>query len=139
MASRTARSNDSVRPSTTSRASQPKNTSAATAAPYPMAGLRFNGLFPPEQRLETLPDIAHHQACALRVGVQTIGLHQVGVARHTGQQKRDQWRFVTRCQRGEQGIEFSDVLRAVVGRQRDSGQNYMCAVLLERFDHLREV
>jgi hypothetical protein len=71
--------------------------------------------------------------------VQAVTLHQVGMAPHAFEQKRNEGQLVLFRQTFVHALEFADVVGAVIRRERNAGQHHAGAGTLQRFDHLREV
>ncbi len=76
---------------------------------------------------------------ALGCGVGGVVLHVAGDAVDVFEQEGQQADVVLLCERGVHGVESFDVVGAVVGWQRDAGENDLGAACLELRDDAGEV
>ncbi len=92
-----------------------------------------------EQWLDVRQNVGGDDLVAFVSGVGVIGLHHALHAVDVVEQEGQHGHFVLTGQRGVVAGEALDVVRAVVGRQRDAGEDDLDACRLEGLDHAGEV
>lgn len=88
-----------------------------------------------QQRLQHRPDIIDDARLGLGAGMYAISLHQCGVIRHSGQQKRHQGQVIASSQFAEQGLKLFGVLGAIIRRDAHLDQDHPGAGLPGQLDH----
>jgi hypothetical protein len=83
--------------------------------------------------------IAGYLLVALCRGVKAIGLHAAGNAINVLEQEGKHWHTIFAGQRDINFVELADVIRAVIGRQRNTAEHNLGACVLERRDDPVEV
>ena len=83
-----------------------------------------------QERLENPQYVLRHDAVPVTGGMNSVALHQSGIAAYAAQQKRNKRQVVLLCQVFLNSFERADVLRAVVGRERHAGEHDPRAGLL---------
>jgi len=80
-----------------------------------------------QQRLEVAKDVVRHQLIAFGGGMNAVTLHRIGQGNHRREEKRNQWRAVLGGGAGVHALKVADVVGAVVGWERDAGDEQLGA------------
>jgi hypothetical protein len=83
--------------------------------------------------------ISGHLLISLRCRVDSVVLHAAGNAVNVLEQEGKQWQMVLLGERRIGLVELPDIVRSVVGRQRDAAEHNLDARLLQRRDDLVKV